>query len=224
MAARMATLERDADRAERKRAVIAGRLAEVAELDPALRDTMPTPEDLLARLDAGGSRSDRLTLIIELAFTDPFTPYELRWTRWHFEVALKEVARFALALRSTPAAIDTVLRAYAGLRGENDTLFAADLRAGAGREQRLADHPRFEAMSFLAHFVACVANAGKVAWLGYGGLNEAQWRAFLTTGIGVVRTQLTPPPEVIADRARANLVALADGWPPLDLASVSAAS
>jgi hypothetical protein len=126
-------------------------------------------------------------------------------------------ARFAMALRSTPAAIDVSLRAYIGIRSAHDTDFAADLRQGLGDADGISSSARFEAMSFIAHFVACAANAGKVSLVGFGGLNEVQWRAFISSGIGLARTQLISPAEVIADRAKANLAALADGWPPLDV-------
>ncbi len=125
-------------------------------------------------------------------------------------------ARFALALRSAPAATDVVLRAYAALRGADDVDFAADLRSGLGDADGISCSARFEAMSFIAHFVACAANAGKVSLLSFGGLNHQQWLAFISAGIRLARTQRISPAEVVGDRARANLAAIADGWPPLD--------
>jgi hypothetical protein len=106
MAARMASLENDRERADRKRAVVAKRVAEAVGGDPVLHDLPLRPEDLLERLDPSGSRADRLTLIVELAFTDPFAPYELQWRRWDFEVALKEVAR---TIGLTNADVHTVI-------------------------------------------------------------------------------------------------------------------
>jgi hypothetical protein len=130
-------------------------------------------------------------------------------------------SRHFLTMSTSVAAAEVVLRGYFWLRRRLDEAYEADVSHAvevAGAE-RTGDHPRFQAMALIAHAVAAAANAGKVAV--YSGnplaINCAEWLRFSHAAFLWMHTKMRPPTDVLLGHARANLKALADGWPEVDV-------
>jgi hypothetical protein len=130
-------------------------------------------------------------------------------------------SRHFLTMATSPAAAEAILRGYWVLRKTLDDDFSEDIEhldAVANAGGRLSAHPRYQAMSFIAHLVGCAANAGKIAvYSNPLALNYAQWLAFVHSLVAVAKGQLRSPTDVLVGHARANAAAIERAWPdPLD--------
>ncbi len=131
-------------------------------------------------------------------------------------------SRHFLTMATSPAAAELFLRGYWGLRHYFDPAFAEDVdRAAvvAGSHGHLGDHPRYVAMSLVAHTVGTAANAAKIAMYGPAGpfaFNYPQWLAFLRASVRMYQVQTRSASRTLGDHARANALALMQGWPSID--------
>lgn len=127
---------------------------------------------------------------------------------WHF-----------LTMATVQLTIHLVLRSYWYLRGQFDHGWARDVdhEAHVAASERTGDHPRFRALYLAAHGVAAADNIGKL--IAYGGnplaLNYALWLSFLREFFPWVSQRQASPTDVLTDRAKANQLAIDDGWPAL---------
>ena len=78
-------------------------------------------------------------------------------------------------------------------------------------------------MALAAHATAAAVNVGKVAV--YQGnplaINYAQWLRFFDSVFRWVQVKLRSPSDVVRGHARANLMALEQGWATIDVADPS---
>jgi hypothetical protein len=131
-------------------------------------------------------------------------------------------SRHFLTMATSPAAAELVLRAYWGIRRTLDAEFSEDVKHQAlvADANRVAGHPRFQAMALVAHTIGAAANAGKIACYGPSGplaFNYAQWLAFLKSLLAYGHTKSRSPSDVITGHARANAALIAEGWPEMTL-------
>lgn len=92
MAQRLTQMENEKTRYEKKQRVVREKRDILEQTFPELKSTLAAGE--YWRLLGGTWPSDMaVTFIIDLAFTDPFAPYELKYEEKDFEVALKEVGK-----------------------------------------------------------------------------------------------------------------------------------
>jgi hypothetical protein len=133
--------------------------------------------------------------------------------------------RHFLTMSTSVAAAEVVLRGYFWIRRKLDEEYdeeVAHLGEVAGAE-KTGEHPRFQGMAFAAHGIASAANAGKVAV--YSGnplaINYAQWLRFLHAMFKWTRTRLRSPSDVLMGHTRANLKALDQGWPEINVGDPS---
>ncbi|MDF1597039.1 MAG: hypothetical protein P1T08_13245 [Acidimicrobiia bacterium] len=122
---------------------------------------------------------------------------------WHF-----------LTMSTSVATVEATLRSYFALRQHHDEAYRADTEAEAARagSDRISDHPRYQAMSLLAHGTAAAGNLGKLALAGGNPLtiNYAQWLMLAKRLISA----LDRPRPADGTRAQAeyNRVVLDTGW------------
>lgn len=137
------------------------------------------------------------------------TMYLRGYDSWHF-----------LTMATAPATAELVARAFWGLRAHYDLEWRdrIDGEQELSAARSLSEHPRFQAMTLLAHGVAAAANVGKIAM--YGGnpvaLNYTQWLQFGRAFFCWYQTHLTGPTELLMRRASRSLEALDHGWSSLD--------
>jgi hypothetical protein len=130
--------------------------------------------------------------------------------------------RHFLTMATSPAAAELFLRGYWGLRHYFDEDFADSTDHDALVAQtdgHLGAHPRYIAMTLIAHTAASAANGGKIAMYGPAGpyaFNYAQWLAFLKSSMRMFQIRTRSPSRVLVGHANANAAALAAGWPELD--------
>ena len=130
-------------------------------------------------------------------------------------------SRHFLTMATAPAAGELVLRGYWGIRNMVDEDFneAVAHAARIAQATRLADHPRFQAMSLVTHLIASAANAGKIAvYQNPLALNYAQWLMFIRAILAFSGTQFRSPSDVLVGRAEANLAAIGEAWPEVEWA------
>lgn len=134
-------------------------------------------------------------------------------------------SRHFLTMSTSVAAAEVVLRGYFWVRRRLDQEYDRDVaRAGTVADaDKTGGHPRFRAMALAAHATAAAINAGKVA-IYHGNplaINYAQWLRFFHAAFQWVEVKLRLPSDVLTGHARANLMALDEGWAGLDLADPS---
>ncbi len=124
---------------------------------------------------------------------------------WHF-----------LTMSTSVAALELVLRCYWGVRKVVDEKWAADIDAES--VSPIAGHPRFCAMALGANAVAAAGNLGKIAALGGNPLaiNYVQWLSFLRAFYRWAQKRTTTPGSVLEPTARANALAIEEGWHSFD--------
>ena len=82
----------NADRAERKRAVVERKIAMMKEAFPGETEGIADKELPTALLPTGWPRDRSTSYLIDLAFSNPFAPYELKVKDKHFDEGLRNVA------------------------------------------------------------------------------------------------------------------------------------
>ncbi len=84
-------LEKDTDRKRKKENFIADKCDKVRRSFFKDRSDLALEEDVRGLIEGDWSRDQAMTLIIDLAFTNPFAPYELNFEREDFWRVLKEI-------------------------------------------------------------------------------------------------------------------------------------
>lgn len=122
---------------------------------------------------------------------------------WHF-----------LTMATSVGAVEATTRAYFGLRQHYDEEYRADVEAEGARvlSERVSDHPRYQAISLLAHTVATTGNLGKFALAGGNPLtlNYPQWLMLAKR----LMASLDRPRAAASMQAQAehNRIVLDTGW------------
>jgi hypothetical protein len=133
-------------------------------------------------------------------------------------------SRHFLTMSLSPAAAELILRGYWGIRNTVDQEFKEEVRHAArvAGTDRVGDHPRFQGISLTAHLIASAANAGKIAlYQSPYAFNYSQWLMFLRALVKFSRTKFRSPTDVLIGHSEANLAALEEGWPDIELTSAA---
>jgi len=166
---------------------------------------LPPPGWSLLQLFQVGSFGEKQRTVAELARYMYLNGYDSR----HF-----------LTMSTSVAAAEVVLRGYFWLRRKLDEEYDQDmaLAAEVAGAEKTGEHPRYRAMALAAHATAAAINVGKVAV--YQGnplaINYAQWLRFFDAVFKWVQVKLRSPSDVLRGHARANLMALEQGWESID--------
>lgn len=130
-------------------------------------------------------------------------------------------SRHFLTMAASVAAAELILRAYWALRCEFDAEYADDVEreAAMSGSESVSDHPRYQALAFGAHALACAANAGKVVLSGNNWLlvNLPEWTRFVQVSLQLAESRGTSPTDVLIRTSLSNVEALANGWPDIDV-------
>jgi hypothetical protein len=105
LAAETAYHEKDRDRREKMRRILDMKRRMLDEGHPGLLDDFASNYDLPKLLDDEMHEFQSTALVVDLAFVDPFFPYELKYSEQDFEAALRALAA---GLQLKPDVVDRV--------------------------------------------------------------------------------------------------------------------
>ena len=129
--------------------------------------------------------------------------YGRGYDSWHF-----------LTMSTSVAAVEATTRAYFALRQRYDEEYRADAEAEGARamSERVSDHPRYQAISLLAHAVATTGNLGKLALAGGNPLtlNYPQWLMLAKRLLGTLDRPRTAG--AVQAQAEHNRIVIDAGW------------
>lgn len=134
--------------------------------------------------------------------------YGRGYDTWHF-----------LTMSTSVASVEATARAYFALRQRYDGEYRADVEAEGARAvaERVSDHPRYQAISLLAHGIATAGNLGKLAIAGGNPLtlNYPQWLMLAKRLLGTLVRPRTAG--AVQAQAEHNRVVLDAGWSKVDM-------
>jgi hypothetical protein len=132
LAQRLTQLEDDARRKERKRRVLEKKAELLVDTYPQLKGLESAHFSALpARLGRHEDANTRRTLLIDLAFCDPFAPYQLKFKTSDLDLALESVASTLGLPKAAVAAIRATQRAAVRAHVANKAARVAAVGAGA---------------------------------------------------------------------------------------------